>query len=123
LREGLGVDLEPLDDGSLREASEMLRERLSHHRTLITLGPKGIYVEDADGGRSIPAEVRSIADVSGAGDTVVSVAALCTAAGTDPISMAVLANIAGGLVCEEVGVVPIDKEKLLKEALEAEFPS
>lgn len=123
LREGLGLDPESLSDENLREASQMLRARLSHHRTLITLGSKGIYLEDVEGGRSIPAEVRSIADVSGAGDTVVSVAALCTAAGTDPITMAVLANIAGGLVCEEVGVVPIDKEKLLKEALEAEFPS
>jgi bifunctional ADP-heptose synthase (sugar kinase/adenylyltransferase) len=60
--------------------------------------------------------VRKIADVSGAGDTVVSVAALAMACGLEPGEIAALSNLAGGLVCEEVGVVPIDKEKLLNEA-------
>lgn len=121
LREGLGWDLKVLDEESLTEASEMLRKRLKHGRTLVTLGAEGVYVEDEKGGRIFPAQVRNIADVSGAGDTVVSILALCTALGSDPYAMAILANVAGGLVCEEVGVVPIDKKKLRKEALEADL--
>ncbi len=55
-------------------------------------------------------------DVSGAGDTVISVASLCLASGCDLKTLASLSNIAGGLVCEKVGVVPVDKTELLKEA-------
>ncbi len=121
LREGLGIALTELTEAALKEACGMLRERLHHDRTLITLGPKGIYVEkDREEGRILPTQVRNVADVSGAGDTVVSVAALCTALGCDPLFMADLANLAGGLVCEEVGVVPVDKEKLRREALDLE---
>jgi bifunctional ADP-heptose synthase (sugar kinase/adenylyltransferase) len=58
-----------------------------------------------------------VADVSGAGDTVVSVVALCLALKIDTILMAELANIAGGMVCEKVGVVPINKEEFLRESI------
>ena len=61
--------------------------------------------------------MRSIADVSGAGDTVISLAALCLAAKTSPAILAALSNIAGGLVCEKSGVVPVDKAILMKEAI------
>ena len=61
--------------------------------------------------------MRSIADVSGAGDTVISVAALCLAAKADPFLMASLSNLAGGLVCEQSGVVPVDKVQLMAETL------
>ena len=52
----------------------------------------------------------------GAGDTVISVAALCLATDTDPIFLASLSNLAGGLVCEQSGVVPVDKFRLMAEA-------
>ena len=65
----------------------------------------------------MPAHIRDITDVSGAGDTVVSVAALCLALKLSPVTTATLANLAGGLVCEKVGVVPIDKKQLLEEAV------
>ena len=122
LREGLGTDLAELTEATLKESCGMLRERLQHDRTLITLGPAGIYVEkEREEGRILPTQIREVADVSGAGDTVVSVAALCTALGSvPPLFMAELANLAGGLVCEEVGVVPIDKDKLRREALDLE---
>ena len=55
-------------------------------------------------------------DVSGAGDTVISVAALCLASKTELTNLSILSSIAGGIVCEEAGVVPINKEKLLLEA-------
>ena len=65
--------------------------------------------------RIIPTHIRSIADVSGAGDTVIAVASLVYAATANMDLTAEMANIAGGLVCEEVGTVAIDQEKLLKE--------
>jgi bifunctional ADP-heptose synthase (sugar kinase/adenylyltransferase) len=64
----------------------------------------------------IPAHIRKIADVSGAGDTVISVASLCLALGLTNKEIASIANLAGGLVCEEIGVVPVKKELLQKEA-------
>jgi bifunctional ADP-heptose synthase (sugar kinase/adenylyltransferase) len=63
-----------------------------------------------------PAHIRNIEDVSGAGDTVISVAALSLALGLSPRIIGILSNLAGGLVCEKVGVVPIDKKQLLDEA-------
>ncbi len=90
---------------------------------ITTLSERGIMVAwRCDNGRKIdhkiiPAHLRNIADVSGAGDTVVSVVSLCHAAGLNPEETASIANIAGGLVCEEVGVVPIEKMKLYEEAL------
>ena len=65
----------------------------------------------------IPAHVRSISDVSGAGDTVISVAALCLTQKCSPYEIAYISNLAGGLVCEKVGVAPVNKDKLLKEVL------
>ena len=64
----------------------------------------------------IAAHAREIADVSGAGDTVVSIAALCLALNLSPPLIASLSNLGGGLVCQHVGVVPIDREELLFEA-------
>ncbi|MFW5756256.1 MAG: hypothetical protein ACOCWK_06610, partial [Tangfeifania sp.] len=55
-----------------------------------------------------------IADVSGAGDTVISVASLALAAKLPPKIMAMMSNIAGGLVCENLGVVPVNKTQLMK---------
>jgi len=59
-----------------------------------------------------------VIDVSGAGDSVSSVAALCVALNLSPAMTAELSNLAGGLVCEKVGVVPIDADLLLTEAVE-----
>ena len=89
---------------------------------MITLSEAGIYYSQKEKNskkiktrNTIPAHIRNIADVSGAGDTVISVASICIALNLDIYWTVTLANLAGGLVCEEVGVVPIKKEKLLKE--------
>jgi bifunctional ADP-heptose synthase (sugar kinase/adenylyltransferase) len=63
------------------------------------------------------AHAREILDVSGAGDTVISVASLALACKVDELTLAKLSNLAGGLVCENVGVVPVDKQRLLEEAI------
>lgn len=92
-----------------------LRSKLNHQISLITLSEKGIFYQSENQSSVIPTHVRNIADVSGAGDTVIAVAALVYAATKDIPLMASLANIAGGLVCEQVGTVAIDKHRLMKE--------
>jgi len=82
----------------------------------VTLSEAGVFIATKDDAVLLPAHVRNISDVSGAGDTVISVAALCLALNLPIPVIAGLANLAGGLVCEMVGVVPIDKERLLEEA-------
>lgn len=116
LSEGLRVEIGRKDHQALEKAVLALEEKLGHGISLITLSEEGVYVKQQGHSERIPAHVRNIADVSGAGDTVISVAALCLAAKTDPRFMAALANLAGGLVCEKVGVVPIDRAQLLAEA-------
>ncbi|MDZ4681261.1 MAG: bifunctional ADP-heptose synthase [Saprospiraceae bacterium] len=98
----------------LQIAAEEVRNRLGNRFTMITLSEKGLFL-DGDSRRFIlPTEARDIADVSGAGDTVISVAALGIALGMDMEPMAALANLAGGQVCERPGVVPVDKKSLFE---------
>ena len=121
LREGLKLDAEDDNLKELQKAVSSFRVKQKIHTALITLSEKGIYTNSRTVKEIIPAHIRNIADVSGAGDTVISVAALCLALELHPILTAALSNLAGGLVCEEIGVVPIDKSKLLEEALHLQF--
>ncbi|UTW63255.1 D-glycero-beta-D-manno-heptose-7-phosphate kinase [bacterium SCSIO 12741] len=117
LKDGLNLLDFQTDVDGLNEANQQLTKKLNHETSLITLSEKGVYISSKGESSIIPAHLRNIADVSGAGDTVISVAALCLAAGTSPQNLAEIANLAGGLVCEQVGVVPILHEDLLKECL------
>jgi len=118
--EGLKTEVDPLSIESLKKAAEVLHVSQDIEMVMITLSEHGIFIsfKDSNGivSKIIPAIMRSIADVSGAGDTVISVAALCLAAKTDHFLMAALSNLAGGLVCEQAGVVPVDKYTLMAEA-------
>ena len=116
LKEGLKIDFDKADQAEVKQASEMLREKLGCKANLITLSEYGIFVSDGTDNHFLPAHLRSISEVSGAGDTVVSVAALSMAIGLPLIQVAALSNLAGGIVCEYVGVVPIEKAHLLDEA-------
>jgi rfaE bifunctional protein kinase chain/domain len=100
---------------TLEKAAKMLNQRLNNKFTLITLSEKGMYLDNHSQSVLIPTQPRNIADVCGAGDTVISVAALGLALGLDIKETVILANLAGGIVCESVGVVPVDKEKLMFE--------
>ena len=117
LREGLNIEIDPTNENSLNDGFNALKKELNCAYALVTLSEYGMFITNGEKQKLIPAHVRNIADVSGAGDTVISVASLCIAAGTDPIFATQLANLAGGLVCEKVGVVPIDGEILKSEAL------
>lgn len=116
IREGLHLPIQRVDKEELDAADEKLRNILHNDITFITLSEKGVYYKDADGSTVIPSHIRNIADVSGAGDTVIATASMVYALTKDAGLMAAVSNIAGGLVCEEVGVVPIDKELLASEA-------
>lgn len=116
LKEGVGTDIDATDLEKLRKTAEVLRKKQEIDIALITLSEHGVYVNSDKEKKLIPAHIRNISDVSGAGDTVVSVAALCCALGLSPIYTAFLSNLAGGQVCEKTGVVPVNKEQLLKEA-------
>jgi rfaE bifunctional protein kinase chain/domain len=99
----------------LQNIHSELSHLLHHHISFITLSEKGVFYSQENKSAIIPSHLRNIADVSGAGDTVIAVAALVYAATKNIHLMAEVANIAGGLVCEEVGTVAISKHKLLHE--------
>lgn len=116
LIEGLKTEASKTDVLSLEKAAQILHKEKEIEMVMITLSEAGVFMSTGKEHKLIPAHIRSIADVSGAGDTVISVASLCLASGLDPFTTAALSNMAGGLVCEKVGVVPIDKEQLKAEA-------
>ncbi len=113
LNEALGLSLVKNDLSGIADASRLLQERMPHTYTLVTLSEQGmLLVPTGEAAIHIPAHPRQISDVSGAGDTVVGVAALSLAAGLEMKQAAYLANLAGGLVCEVAGVAPITPEWL-----------
>lgn len=116
LRTGLKIDMDHPDASELDKAVSQFKNEQQIDTLMVTLSEAGVFYSNNGSSAIIPAHIRNISDVSGAGDTVISVAALCLAAGLSPALMSTLANLAGGLVCEKVGVVPVDKEQLLKEA-------
>jgi rfaE bifunctional protein kinase chain/domain len=115
LREGLKMDIDPKSTASLQQAVGELESRLGNRISLITLSEHGAFVQHPGGSTTVAAHPRKIVDVSGAGDTVIAVASLALAQGVAPEQLTRLANLAGGLVCEEVGVVPLDKERFRNE--------
>ena len=116
--EGLNILTDVVNLSLLKDIHLLLQEKLKHKISFITLSEKGVFYNDNNSSSLIPTHIRSIADVCGAGDTVIAVASLVYAATKNVKLMAEVANIAGGLVCEEVGTVAINKESLLKECEE-----
>ena len=115
VKDALNLLIEQVNENSLRHIHAELKEQLQHHISFITLSEKGVFYQNEEQAAIIPSHLRSIADVSGAGDTVIAVASLVFAATKDVELMAEVANIAGGLVCEEVGTAAIDRERLMQE--------
>lgn len=124
LREGLKSDLSNTNKEELNSAVRDFQQKQNIQNILITLSEAGVFIRHQKQDKPekgsvhlIPAHIRNIADVSGAGDTVISVAALCLALQLEPEVLASIANLAGGLVCEHLGAVPINKELLLGETV------
>ncbi len=119
--DGIGRGIRKGDMESLRKAAEEYKREKDIKLIFITLSELGVFISNGVSQTYYPAEIRYIADVSGAGDTVLSVASLCLAANTDLRTMAQLSNMAGGLVCEQVGVVPINRDRFIREMEKPDF--
>lgn len=129
IRDAVPFEVKP-EITSLQQATTFLNNKLTNRYTMITLSEKGLFLDDAHtpkseienpkytdrrGGKIYPIQPRNIADVSGAGDTVISVASLCLAMGFDAEVIAKLSNLAGTQVCEVAGVVPVNRAQLKQE--------
>ena len=115
VKEGLNIALDKVNLESMNQVHELLHKVLDHTISFITLSEKGVFYQTPTLSNIIPSHIRNIADVSGAGDTVIAVTSLVYASTKDIKLASAIGNIAGGLVCEEVGTAAINKEKLLHE--------
>jgi D-glycero-beta-D-manno-heptose-7-phosphate kinase len=119
LKEGLNLNFDFNSNKELFEKGiEVLEEKLQNEISFVTLSENGVFIKNKTENYYVPAHVRSISDVSGAGDTVIAVATLCLISGASTKQIAEISNLAGGLVCEKSGVVSISKNDLLKEVSE-----
>ncbi len=112
--DGAGLSLKKGDMKTLVSSAHKIKEKQNIGLIFITLSELGVFISNGTEKEYFPAVIRYIADVSGAGDTVISVASLAMAAGISPKKMALMSNIAGGLVCEKPGVIPVDKNQLIE---------
>jgi len=115
VKEGLNLLIDQIDLSTLDKMHQALQKSLNHKISFITLSEKGVFYQMGKEASIIPTHVRNIADVSGAGDTVIAVASLVYAVTKNMHLAADMANIAGGLVCEEVGTAAINKTLFLDE--------
>ena len=118
LKEGTGITSKDDSIEEILKSVDSLHEKLNCRFIMTTLSERGVLIKDYETNtyHHIPAHLRKIADVSGAGDTVLSVAMLCLVCNQNAYNIAALSNLAGGLVCEELGAIPINKERLLEES-------
>jgi len=119
--EGIGQPIAKDDLEAIKMHADTFKKEQNFKLIFITLSELGVFISNGVKEQYYPVVIRDIADVSGAGDTVIGVASLAMAAGLSPRVMALMSNLAGGLVCEKVGVVPVDCEQLRKEMKSSKF--
>ncbi len=112
---GLKLEAKKSEIEKLVAAGETFRAKQKIGILLVTLADKGMLVFEEGKHFYIPANTRRVTDVSGAGDTVISIAALSYASGMNAEQIGALSNLAGGQVCEKSGVVPVSREQLSLE--------
>lgn len=117
MKQGMDIEFDIKNIKEVKSATSTLRTRLNTEGVLLTLSEKGICIQTKEKFSHFPVFTRNIIDVSGAGDTVIAIASLCLTNNINYEYISMIANLAGGLVCEEVGVVPINKKRLLDETL------
>ena len=119
---GLAVNQRISDEDSLVSVGDEILDRLNLEGLLITRGEQGmsLFRRTRDGELRvdhIPTQAQEVFDDTGAGDTVVAVYTLALAAKADMLEAAQLSNLAGGIVCGEVGCVAVNREQLLQGIL------
>lgn len=119
--QGLKLDEKPKKIHDIMYAVNKLKKVIDVEEIYLTLAEKGVIIKNQNEEIHVPAYVRTISDVSGAGDTVISIISLCKALGLSTEFSAHLSNIGGGLVCEHVGVVPVSRTQLYDEATKFEL--
>jgi D-glycero-beta-D-manno-heptose-7-phosphate kinase len=113
LAEAIQMKIDPKSINSLRRAAEELKRKNRFDNLMLTLGAHGIFIYTHDGDSFIvPARAIKTADVSGAGDTVISIATLAFVKKIPFKRIAQLSNLAAGKVCRKVGVEPITLKDL-----------
>lgn len=115
LAEGMKTDLVKEDSESIIAAAKVLQEEKNIRYMLVTLSENGVLLGCREVNKIISAMTHQVSDVSGAGDTVIGVASVCMAANMKAADMAYIANLAGSLVCQYVGVTPVKKTRLINE--------
>ena len=113
--EGEKEDISKKNINKIKELAKIFIERNNIDNLMITLSEQGVLIANKKEILHFPAMIRDISDVSGAGDTVISVASLLMACKATISEIAQVSNLAGGLVCEKTGVVPINIDELLAE--------
>ncbi len=109
--DALGIRI--VSDDDIKYTGKHILEKLNAKYVLLTLGEQGIAIfENGKDEIKMPTKARKVADVSGAGDTVISTLTMALASNANIIEASYLANFAAGIVCEEVGIVPIELNKL-----------
>lgn len=115
LKDGLQLNTLSSSTEDLAHAFKVLNEVMPVKQAFFTLSEDGVFITDGQNKLYHPAHKRNIADVSGAGDTVISVATCALACGLDASSLAYVANLAGGYVCQFPGVKAITLDELKVE--------
>ena len=109
------VDADNLEN--IKEATAYLLQKLEAKSILLTLSSKGLCINSEKGFFYSPTHGGDVVDVSGAGDTVISIASLLYSFNVSYKDISIISSIAGGLVCQIVGVATINKEELLNEII------
>jgi len=113
-RRATGREIVSIDDAIAAGRRLCAEFQLDH--AYITLDSDGIVVTQADGAAEhLPTRKREVYDITGAGDMVLAMIGLGSAAGMHPFDLARLANVAGGLEVEQIGVVPICRDEILSD--------
>lgn len=99
-------------------AGRLLCSRLALDHIFVTLDSDGIALVRSDGSAEmLGTRKREVYDITGAGDMVLATIGIGAAAGIDPADLARLANVAGGLEVEQIGVVTISREEILADLI------
>lgn len=117
LWEGVNAAPDDISEDGIHRVMESFASDNAIDLVFTTLSEKGVALYDRRNNDfyTQPAYLRKISDVSGAGDTVISVATLCLSVGLTAIQTAQIANLAGGIVCEHSGVVPVPIQQMEAE--------
>jgi D-beta-D-heptose 7-phosphate kinase/D-beta-D-heptose 1-phosphate adenosyltransferase len=123
LEAGLATGRTLTDGAAALEAAAQLREQLDLEAAVVTLDREGMALAHADGRRELfPTRPRQVYDITGAGDMVLAVLGMALAAGADYDPAIRLANVAGGLEVEKVGVATVTRDEILRDLLRAGRP-